>query len=224
MVLIEWEPLFIEFMADRLPVGDPAHDLAHVRRLAITAHALALAENAVLEVVLPAAWLHDCIVLPKDSDQRPQASRLAAAAAAEFLQEQGYSSEHIPAIHHAIESHSFSAGIPPQTLEARVVQDADRLDAIGAIGIARCLSLGGVMGKPLYDPDEPFPEAREPDDTRYTLDHFYVKLLKLAGLMQTSAGRREAERRTEFTRIYLAEFYHELKGGGLPGRAREIAP
>jgi uncharacterized protein len=210
MWLTHWEPRLAAFVGERLPANDPAHDLTHVQRVVANARTLMAEEGAEPAVVIPAAWLHDCVALPKDSQKRSQASRLAATDATDFLEDQGYPSEFLPAIHHAIETHSFSAGISPLTLEAKVVQDADRLDAMGAIGIARCLMLGGVMGKPLYDGDEPFPESRTPDDSRNTLDHFYVKLLKLVDLMQTSAGRREGRRRTQFMRVYLAELGREL--------------
>ena len=213
----EWEPRFAAFSAAQLPPDDPAHDLAHIRRVVANARMLAAAEGADMAVVLPAAWLHDCVVVPKDSVDRPRASRLAAAAAADFLAEAGYPAAHVPAIRHAIEAHSFSARIPPQTLEARVVQDADRLDAIGAIGIARTLMLGAAMGKPLYDNAEPLPTTRPPDDARAVIDHFYTKLLRLAEMMQTATGRREGERRTALMRLYLDELSRELAGGGLDG-------
>lgn len=201
------------FVAAQLPPNDPAHDLAHVRRVVANAKRLAAAEGADLDVVLPAAWLHDCVVVPKDSAQRPQASRLAAVRAVEFLSEIGYPAAHFPAIRHAIEAHSFSARIPAETLEARVVQDADRLDALGAVGIARTLMLGAAMGKPLYDEDEPLPLTRPPDDGRNVIDHFYTKLLRLAEMMQTESGRREAERRTQLMRVYLAELGREITEG-----------
>ncbi len=210
-----WEAHFATFIAAQLPANDPAHDLAHVRRVVANARALAAAEGAELAVVLPAAWLHDCVVLPKNSAQRPFASRLAAGTAADFLGQSGYPAVYIPAIRHAIEAHSFSAGIPPETLEAKVVQDADRLDALGAIGIARTLLLGGVMGKPLYDEIEPLPRTRRPDDRQNVIDHFYVKLLRLAERMHTAAGRREGERRTRLMRVYLEELGRELSGGDL---------
>ena len=213
----EWEQRFAEFITIQLPANDPAHDLAHVRRVVANARMLAAAEGADLAVVLPAAWLHDCVVVPKDSADRPRASRLAAAAAADFLAAAGYPAAHIPAIRHAIEVHSFSARIPPETLAARVVQDADRLDAIGAIGIARTLMLGATMGKPLYDEAEPLPTTRPPDETRAAIDHFYTKLLRLAEMMQTETGQREGERRTALMQLYLAELGRELSGGGLDG-------
>lgn len=208
--MTEWEARFEEFVAPRMPASDAAHDLAHVRRVVANARALADQLDADLNVVIPAAWLHDCVVVPKDSSQRPMASRLAAQEAEAFLLRSDYPRESIPAIGHAIEAHSFTAKITPETLEAKIVQDADRLDAIGAIGIARCLLLGGAMGKPLYDEDEPFPTHRPADDSRYVIDHFYTKLLKLVDLMQTSAGRAEGERRTRHMRVYLEELGREL--------------
>jgi uncharacterized protein len=90
------------------------------------------------------------------------------------------------------------------------VQDADRLDALGAVGIARCLMLGGALGKALYDPDAPFPQQRPPDDTRNVIDHFYVKLLKLADTMHTRAGKAEAAQRTIFMREFLRQLSHEI--------------
>lgn len=224
-MLSEWERRFEQFAAQSMgghadpsadPVphrsSDPAHDLAHIRRVVANARWLAGEEGADLAVVLPAAWLHDCVVVPKDSGRRAEASRLAAEAAGTFLRREGYPDSLIPAVEHAIAAHSFSGGIPPRTLEAQVVQDADRLDALGAIGIARTLLLGGTMDKPLYHPDEPLPHARPPDEGEYVIDHFYTKLLKLAPMMHTAAGRLEGERRTRLMRVYLNELARELNG------------
>jgi uncharacterized protein len=209
---LSWEAQFLSFVRESAQGADVAHDLEHIRRVVRNARAIAAAEGGLLEVVIPAAWLHDCIVLPKDSGERASASRLAAEAATAFLKEIEYPAEYLPGIAHAIEAHSFSANIPPETLEAQIVQDADRLDAIGAIGIARCLMLGGAMGKPLYDPVEPLPERRPPDESRYVIDHFYQKLLRLAEMMTTETGRQEAVRRTAFMRAYLAQLELEVIG------------
>ncbi|HEY8293636.1 MAG TPA: HD domain-containing protein [Thermomicrobiales bacterium] len=205
-----WEARFATFLAAGQGAEDAAHDAMHIRRVVANARTLAGAEGANLAVVLPAAWLHDCVIVPKDSPERTMASRLAAAAAGDFLRSVAYPSDAIPAIQHAIEAHSFSARIAPRTVEAQVVQDADRLDALGAVGIARTLMLGGAMGKPLYDAGEPFPITRIADDGENVLDHFFVKLLALSGTMQTRAGRAEAERRTAFMRHYLAQLAAEI--------------
>jgi uncharacterized protein len=190
--------------------GDAAHDLEHIRRVVASAEKLAREEGADLAIVLPAAWLHDCVVVAKDSPLRAQASQLAGRAAAAYLESIGYPVAYIPAIQHAIEAHSFSAGVAPRTREAMVVQDADRLDALGAIGISRCLMLAGSIGRRLYDPAEPFPAGRPIDDRANTIDHFYAKLLRLADTMQTEAGRREARRRTAFMECFLEQLGREI--------------
>lgn len=171
---------------------------------------LAADEGASIDIVLPAAWLHDCVHVPVTSPDRPRASVMAADVAVRLLERIGYPPALHEGIHHAIAAHSFSARIAPQTVEARVVQDADRLDALGAIGIARCLMLGGQMGRVLYDVADPFAEQRPPDDRVASLDHFYTKLLTLAGTMQTDAGRREGERRTAYMRGYLTQLRGEI--------------
>ncbi|HEY7909507.1 MAG TPA: HD domain-containing protein [Thermomicrobiales bacterium] len=208
--LSTWEARFVAFLASRDVTGDAAHDDMHVRRVVANARRLAPAEGADLAIVIPAAWLHDCVSVPKDSPERKQASRLAAAAAGAFLRGARYDKQRIPQVQHAIEAHSFTAQIPPRTVEARVVQDADRLDALGAVGIARTMMLGGAMGKPLYDAGEPFPITRAADDGENVLDHFFVKLLTLSETMQTDAGRDEAVRRTEFMRAYLLQLGAEI--------------
>lgn len=205
----EWEPRFIAFL-DGHPDPDPGHGVAHLRRVVATALQLAEEEGARPEIVLPAAWLHDCVNVPKDSPDRPRASRIAAEHALRFLRDAGYADQFLEGIAHAIEAHSYSAGIAPRTVEAKVVQDADRLDALGAIGTARAIAVGAALGRPLYQPEDPFCERRAPDDRGASLDHFYTKLLKLAGTMQTGAGRREAMRRTEFMQAFLLQLRREI--------------
>lgn len=205
----DWETRFRQFVADQ-PGADPGHGPAHLERVVTTALRLAAEEGARLEVVLPAAWLHDCVHVAKDSPDRARASRLAADHALRFLESAGYPAEALPDVRHAIEAHSYSAGIAPRTVEAKVVQDADRLDALGAIGVARCIAVGAALGRPLYGTHDPFCRSRAPDDLGASVDHFYTKLLKLAGTMQTVAGRREAERRTAFIRAFIAQLESEI--------------
>ena len=204
-----WEPFFAAFLA-RQPGGDAAHDPAHIRRVVANAKRLAAAEGADLHVVLPAAWLHDCVHVPKSSPDRKRASVLAAAHAVAFLRESGYDETLLEAIGHAIEAHSFSAQIEPKTLEAGVVQDADRLDALGAIGLARTLALGGEMKRELYAATDPFCDHRAPDDGVYSIDHLPAKLLRLRATMRTQAGRDEAARREVFLHEFLAQLRREI--------------
>ena len=204
-----WENLFERYLRDQVET-DPAHGMDHVRRVVANAVQLAENEGARLEVVVPAAWLHDCVVVPKESACRSTASTMAAERAREWLQIVGYDSARLDEIENAIAAHSFSAGVHPRTIEAKVVQDADRLDSLGAIGIARCLILGGSLDRPLYDLVDPFCEGRDPDDSVSTIDHFYTKLLLLGETMQTESARKEAARRTEFMTAYLRELALEI--------------
>ncbi len=205
-----WTDRFAEFLDAQAAAADAAHDRAHVERVVATARRLAETEAARMDVVIPAAWLHDCVVRPKDAPDRAAAARLAADAARGFLQNAGYPEQWIPDIEHAIAAHSYSGDVAPGTTEAKVVQDADRLDALGAIGIARCFTVGGTLDQTLYNPDDPFCEDRAPDDETYTLDHFYAKLLRLPDTMQTEAGRTEAEQRANFLRRYLDQLRDEV--------------
>lgn len=213
MTLDELQLRCLDYLTDVM-AADPAHDVTHVRRVVQNTLALTEAEQGNAAVSVPAAWLHDCVSVAKDSPLRSKASQLAAQEAVRFLGSIGYPEQWLPQIHHAIEAHSFSANLPTETLEARIVQDADRLEALGAIGIARCLLTGGSMGTPLYDTDDPFAADREPDDRRFTLDHFYCKLLGLAETMQTAAGKTEAMRRTDYMKRFLEQLGAEI--GHLP--------
>jgi uncharacterized protein len=205
-----WRERFEPFVAEQLAGADSGHGLEHVLRVVENAAHLAKGTTADLAVLLAAAWLHDCVIVPKDSPLRNQASRMAAARARQFLSEIGYPEDRGAAIEHAIAAHSFSAQIPCETLEARLLQDADRLEALGAIGLARCFMTGGAMRQRLYAPGEPFPTGRQPDDTQQSVDHFFCKLLGLHRTMQTDAGRGEAIRRTRFLVTFLRELAIEL--------------
>ncbi|WP_408384082.1 HD domain-containing protein [Paraburkholderia aspalathi] len=154
--------------------------------------------------------LHDCVAVEKNSPLRAQASRLSAEKAARVLASLGWPDAKIQAAAHAVEAHSFSAGVAPTTLEAKTLQDADRLDAIGMLGVARCFYVAGRMGRALYDPADPHAAERPLDDTAYTLDHFHTKLLKLASGFQTATGARLAKIRHDRLQRFLDEFTDEI--------------
>jgi len=134
----QWEQVFQSHVHE-IEVADAGHDINHIKRVVKSAKQFCVAEHANMWVVLPAAWLHDCIQVPKNSDLRSKASELAADQALKLLTKWQYPQQHLAAIYHAIMAHSFSANIPCESLEAKVVQDADRMDALGAIGVCRTL-------------------------------------------------------------------------------------
>lgn len=190
--------------------SDGAHDIAHLTRVWQNAKAIQQEEGGDLEILAAAVLLHDCVQVPKDSPLRSQASRLAAAEARERLTALGWPSERSAWVASAIESHSYSAGIPPATLEARILQDADRLDAIGFTGIARCFYTAGRMGSSLYEAADPRGRERALNDTAFALDHFPAKLLRLAQSFQTATGRRLAERRHAAVQHFYDEMLKEI--------------
>jgi uncharacterized protein len=194
------------------PQGDDgSHDRSHLLRVARNAMRISRAEAGCDRAVLTAAViLHDCVPVEKDSPLRSQASRLAASRARSILAELGWEPDTIDRTAHAIEAHSFSAGIPPDTLEARIVQDADRLDAIGAIGTARCFYVAGRMGSGLYDADDPAAVRRPLDDRAFALDHFGAKLFKVAGDFQTKAGQALADARSGTMQAFVDALLNEI--------------
>ncbi len=192
---------------------DGAHDLGHLARVWANARAIALDEDQVDWQVLEAAvWFHDLVNLPKDSPDRARASTLAAEAAVVFLQSDGFPPEKLPAVAHAIAAHSFSAGIPPETPEARILQDADRLEALGAIGLARMFLISGRMGGGILDMTDPMALHRPLDDKTFALDHLEVKLLGLPATMQTRTGRLIAEERAEWMMSFRSRLLAEIGG------------
>jgi len=205
-----WATTIRVWAREAMKDADPGHGMDHIQRVVANAEHIAGEEKANLDVVMPAVWLHDCVFVPKNSPLRSRASRMAAEKASHFLQKIGYPATLIPKIEHCIASHSFSAGIPCESLEARVVQDSDRLEAIGAVGIARCLMTGGALGQHLYHLEEPFPLMRVPQDSVQSIDHFFAKLLKIQQTMQTDAGKRLAETRTLFMVRFLDQLAEEI--------------
>ena len=180
---------------------DGSHDAAHLIRVWKNARRIQAEEGGDLRLLAAAVLLHDCVAVEKNSPLRAEASRLAAEKASGLLAAEGWSESDVAAVAHAILTHSFSANIAPETLAAKILQDADRLDAIGMMGAARCFYIAGRMGSGLYDPMDPLAENRPLDDKAFAIDHFEVKLFKLADGFQTSAGARMAQERTQRLRV-----------------------
>lgn len=205
------EKLFDDYMVQVCNENpDPSHDILHVRRVVKLAKELAKKENANLEVVTPAAYLHDCVYICKSDARRSQASTLSAEKAIELLKGWNCDSQYFDQIFHAIRGHSFSADIKVESLEAKIVQDADRLDALGAIGIARCFIFGGIAKRSIYHDEDPFCEKRMPDDSTNNLDHFFTKLLKLHDKLNTESAKEEGRRRLATMESYLASLKGEI--------------
>jgi uncharacterized protein len=192
--------------------ADGAHDANHLDRVWRNAQALLADTPADVPVVLAACYLHDLVNLPKNDPARSSASRRSAVLAREHLSALGFPAEKLDAVAHAIEAHSFSAGIEAHTLEAKIVQDADRLDGLGAVGLARMFYIAGKMGSALAHGSDPLALERPLDDQAYSLDHIPAKLARLPAMMQTEAGRRLGEQRLALLTAFRTAFAGEWNG------------
>jgi len=210
--LAAWQPRLAALAAGSAG-SDGAHDASHLERVWRNAQALLPGHpEADALTVMAACYLHDLVNLPKDDPDRAFASRRSAQLARHQLAWMGFPPERLDGVAHAIEAHSFSAAIAPDTIEAKIVQDADRLDALGAVGLARMFYVSGRMGRALAHGDDPLAERRELDDRAYSLDHIEAKLARLPGMMQTAAGRALGEQRLQALLAFRAAFADEWRG------------
>lgn len=190
--------------------NDPAHDYEHMMRVYKNAKKIAKHEKANTRLVLASVLLHDIVSFPKSDARSKYSSLKSAQAAKRILRKYSYTADEIEIIAGAISDHSFSRNRVPKTMEGKILQDADRLDALGAIGIARTFSVGGAENRPIYNVLDPFCRIREPDDKSWTVDHFYRKLLVLEKNMNTKFAKKEARRRTKILKEFLAELGREI--------------
>ena len=190
--------------------NDPAHDFEHIMRVYKNAQKICKKEKANEKLVLSAALLHDLISYPK-SDKRSKMSSIESAKKSQsILKKFDFSDEEIQIISDAIRDHSFSQKKIPDTMEGKILQDADRLDALGAIGIARVFATSGSLKRPFYNIDDPFCKKRNPDDNMWAVDHFFKKLLTLESLMNTKSGKLEAKKRIGILKRFLKQLKEEI--------------
>src|SRR6185312_404911 len=152
-------------------------------------------------------YFHDLVALPKDHPERRRSSLLSAERTAALLAADfpDFPAEKIAAVAHAIHAHSFSAGVVPETVEAKILQDADRMEALGAIGVAGVFYTAGLLGAGMVDVDDPMAQGRGLDDQRFALDHFGVKLFRLPPTMNTVPGRALAELQADWMRGFVGQ-------------------
>ena len=189
------------------------HDWSHIERVVNTTKTIAKAEGTDLFICEAAALLHDVI-----DDKIVQNPADALKELKKFLTSIEVTPEQIEAIVSIITRMSFKNHKEQQelSLEGKVVQDADRLDAIGAIGIARVMCYSGSTGRPIHHPNMKPRGKMTPEEYRNgestAIMHFYEKLLKLKELMNTDYGKKLAKGRHEFLEMYLEQFYAEWEG------------
>ena len=205
----------LEFVKSRLSGEATGHDFFHTYRVWKTAQSIALEEGADMFVVQMAALLHDIADWKFHNGDDSVGPRIAE----EWLREIDVNEETIAHVCDIIRHISFKgAGVKSgiNTTEGMIVQDADRLDALGAVGIARAFAYGGSRGREIYNPDEKpvlhesFEQYKNNKGT--TVNHFYEKLLLLKGLMNTETAKKMAEERHKYMEDFLKQFYKEWEG------------
>jgi uncharacterized protein len=188
----------------------PAHDWHHVQRVETLAERLAVDASEVDERSLRAAvLLHDIGRPREDRGEIDDHAAWGAAQAREILPDHGF--ETVDNVCHAISAHRYSTSPEPNTIEAKLLSDADNLDALGAVGVARCLTYGGELGQPIHDPALPLTEDDTPSGaTQY--NHFHKKILDLPERMYTDVGREIAADRRKYVESFLDRFEREVAG------------
>lgn len=206
---------------------DGSHDFGHLLRVLRNAAAICEGERRAgrapdWSVIAAAALMHDIINLPKDHPERSRASTLSATEAADFFGGRAdFTDDQVAVLTDAIRTHSFSAGLEPGFLESEIIRDADRLEALGAFGLARCFQVSGMLDRAIVDMEDPWADARELDDYAFAVDHFFTKLLGLEASFSTATGKKMASRRTEFIRTFADQLDHELDPTSAPGESVE---
>lgn len=188
-----------EYIKETFQKEGTGHDYYHIERVVINSRKILQTEPADSFLVELAAWLHD-LGDHKLHDGVDKSEELIGA----FLRSLAIEQSIIDQIVEIVSQVSFSKGNKPSSIEAEIVQDADRLDAIGAIGIARCFAYGGSKNRILYSPDE-----KEKENS--SIQHFYDKLFKLKDMMNTESAKLIAKQRHSFMEEYMAEFYREVE-------------
>ena len=209
---IKLKEKLIDIAKQRISNDDPSHDFLHALRVLVVAEQIAKEEKADLDIVVPAALFHDLVNHPKNDPHSKDAPNESAELAKQILEEiKEYPKKKIEKSQTAIRCCSYSRGILPELLEAKILQDADGLEATGAISIMRTFSSTGSMKRIFYHQRDPFCKDREPDDLKFALDLFFTRLLKLKARMNTATAKKMAQRRTLFLQAFLRELELELK-------------
>ena len=190
--------------------NDPSHDFAHIMRVYKNAEKICRNEKVNERLVLVSVLLHD-IVKKSQSDKRIKSSAdLSANKSIIILKKLKFLDSDIRIVTEAIRNHSFTKKKVSKNIVGKILQDADRLDALGAIGIARVFSVSGAKNRQFYEPNDPFLKNRKADDRKWALDHFFKKLLLLERMMNTKTGKIEAKKRTKVLKSYLTSLKKEI--------------
>ena len=190
--------------------NDPAHDFEHIMRVYKNAEKICKNEKANKKLVLISVLLHDIVKLKNSHSKFRSSSDASVHKSLKILKKLKLSNKEIDIVIEAIYNHSFTKKKISNTIEGQILQDSDRLDALGSIGIARVFAVSGFKNRPFYNPNDPFSKKRKFNDKKWALDHFFKKLLILEKKMNTKSGKIEAKRRTKILKKFLDNLKQEI--------------
>jgi uncharacterized protein len=196
--------------------ADPVHDFGHILRVLALAERIGQAEGADMDILRAAVLLHDASgAAPDDDHGRAAHHHASAEVAREILRGEGWPPDRVEAVLHCIRAHRFRGGKPPQSLEAKILFDCDKLDVLGAIGVARAMGYAALAGQPLTgEPSERFKATgeKEPGEPHTPYHEFLFKLARIRDRLHTPAARALAEERHRYLAEYFERLAREVKG------------
>lgn len=191
---------------------DPSHDINHTLRVLVLAEKISKKEKADMDIIIPAAIFHDVINYPKNHIKRLDSSEESAKLSKKVLKNiNSFPKEKIDRVYESIRLCSFTKNIKPNFLEAKILQDADGLESMGAISIMRTFSSAGILNKSFYNNADPFCKKRIPNDDKYAVDLFFTRLLIVKNRLHTKTAKKMALKRFVFLKEFLKELDFELK-------------
>jgi uncharacterized protein len=202
----------INILESKIFKKDPSHDINHTLRVLVLAEKMGKKEKADMDIVIPAAIFHDIINYPKNHIKRLNSSEESAKLAKKVLENiDSFPKNKINKVYESIRLCSFTKNIRPSFLEAKILQDADGIEAMGAISIMRTFSSAGILNRSFYNNADPFCKKRIPEDDKYAIDLFFTRLLIVKDRLHTKTAKKMARERFNFLKKFLKELSFELK-------------
>jgi uncharacterized protein len=194
-------------------IDDASHDIGHLKRVSSLSRQFTKEEYGNELIAYTAGMLHDIVNLPKNHPESHKSSLLASLRAEELLNDWSFPKELVGHVCHAVHAHSFSAKVEPKTIEAKCLQDADRMEALGAFGLMRVFYVSGKLGTQIMDEKDPTGKNRKIDDKKFALDHFVQKLFSLESTMKTKGGAKIACSLTLFLKNFRDQMIQDFQEG-----------
>ncbi len=208
---IDIEKNLIKIAKKEVDNTDPSHDFYHALRVLNIAKFIAKEENADEDIIIPSALFHDVVNYPKNDIKRMLSSDESAEFTEKILREINFPLDKIEKVSYSIKCCSFTKNIKTDLLESKILQDADGLEATGAIAIMRTFASAGILKNPFYNLEDPFCIKRKPNDSKYAVDLFFTRLLEIEKRLHTDTAKKLVQQRKIFLNTFLNQLKKELE-------------